>query len=471
MSVTKSEELDLVTTAYQLIYDTVIENPLLFSKPTFSELISAIVFNTLSIQLTEISHDSKMEHIINDAIIDAFEMFYINHAPKRESGDTYIIREPDISSMKKKIDYLESVPQPDQRTDEWYHFRHKYLTASSLWKVFSTESARNNLIYNKCAPINTAKYKSCSLDSPMHWGNKYEPVSILWYEHKYGTKVSDFGCIPHEDIEFIAASPDGINTCPKSSRYGRMLEVKNIVNRVISGIPKLDYWIQMQIQMEVCNLEECDFLETRFTQYDDNDAFEEDGTFTHSEDGMLKGIIMHFSKDDNSPIYEYPPLYQSKEEFCEWENTMMEKYSSYTWIQNLYWKLAEISCILVLRNKFWFDAVRPQLDDFWDIIKYEKINGYQHREPKQRKKQAFTSALSQPPLKCNIDISKLLLQDGVTSSDKSRDKSSDKSRDKSSDKSRDKSSDKSCIGNTPDNNMKTISLNIVTQQTTDAIVD
>ena len=45
-----------------------------------------------------------------------------------------------------------------------------------------------------------------------------------------------------------------------------MLEIKNIVNREINGIPKKEYWIQMQLQMEVCDLGECDFLETRFKE-------------------------------------------------------------------------------------------------------------------------------------------------------------------------------------------------------------
>ena len=59
----------------------------------------------------------------------------------------------------------------------------------------------------------------------------------------------------------------------KNDRYGRMLEIKNIVNRDITGIPKKAYWVQMQLQMEVCDLEECDFLETRFKEYDNEQAF------------------------------------------------------------------------------------------------------------------------------------------------------------------------------------------------------
>ena len=49
---------------------------------------------------------------------------------------------------------------------------------------------------------------------------------------------------------FYLASPDGINIKADSPYYGRAVEIKNPVSREITGIPKKDYWIQMQIQME-----------------------------------------------------------------------------------------------------------------------------------------------------------------------------------------------------------------------------
>ena len=64
----------------------------------------------------------------------------------------------------------------------------------------------------------------------MHWGQKYEPLSIMIYEKMYQTKIEDFGCIKHESHSFIGASPDGINIDKTNNRYGRMLEIKNIVN-------------------------------------------------------------------------------------------------------------------------------------------------------------------------------------------------------------------------------------------------
>jgi hypothetical protein len=222
------------------------------------------------------------------------------------------------------------------------------------------------------------------MDSTLHHGNKYEDVSIMIYENKYNTKIEDFGCIQHDTHTFIGASPDGIIVDETSPLFGRMLEIKNIVNREINGIPKEEYWIQMQVQMETCDLNECDFLETRFYEYEDEDAFKDDGTFTTNEDGKLKGMMVCFMID-KFPKYEYAPLYLSREENEKWVETTMNKYNDGTWLKNIYWRLEEYSCVLVLRNKNWFDSVVPKIKDLWTIIEKERIDGYDHRKPKKMK--------------------------------------------------------------------------------------
>jgi hypothetical protein len=105
---------------------------------------------------------------------------------------------------------LQNIPQPEQRTLQWYVFRNSTLTASNIYKIFCSECSQSQLILEKCQSSDASKYKNNNLNSPMHWGQKYEPVSILYYEHLNNTKVSEFGCIPHANYSYIAASPDGI---------------------------------------------------------------------------------------------------------------------------------------------------------------------------------------------------------------------------------------------------------------------
>ena len=349
---------------------------------------------------SEMSNEYIVEGLNNDlynCILISMNIVQRYYIPCR-SYKTSFIRMPQTSGKKAqlnlKIQYLKSVPQPDQRTDEWYRFRHNTLTASNLWKVFYSESSQNQLIYEKCKPLEIRESRTTNLTTPFHWGQKYEPLSVLYYEYIYGTRVDDFGCIPHPEYSYIAASPDGINCDPENERFGRMLEIKNIVNRDITGIPKMEYWVQMQMQMETCGLNECDFLETRFKEYEggyeefisDPDFPDTDsttGTRTDTGATTYRGIIAHF-EGPTGPIYEYHPFGLTIAQILEWEKTVVAKYPECTWVQTLYWHLHEISCILVLRNKPWFIKAQPHIELLWAIVERERDGDYSHRAPKRR---------------------------------------------------------------------------------------
>ena len=384
---TEKEQNDLFESIGLLIEAYINLNVIQYIQPNFH---NTIVTDVIYIVTKTIEGVIELDtEFIKDEVERGLSLFYKHIAPKRSNGNTFIRVKPNLNKMRGKINYLQTLPQPEQRTTEWYEFRYKHLTASNIWKVFISDSTRNQLIFEKCQPLNTEKYNSnVSLTSPMHWGQKYEPLSIMLYEHIYKAKVSDFGCIPHRTLDFLAASPDGIVTQESSSRYGRMLEVKNIVNREITGIPKMEYWVQMQFQMEVCELNECDFLETRFTEYDGEEAFLADKFVTHTPTLVTptlkyKGMLMLFFTGSGKPVYEYAPLLATEEIYEQWQEEMMEKNRTLTWIKNIYWKLDQLSCVLVLRNKLWFSAVIPQLKEIWAIIEKEKHNGYSHREPKK----------------------------------------------------------------------------------------
>jgi putative phage-type endonuclease len=358
-----------------------------YIQPNFHAQVVKAITDTLT--NTCIDVDLDLSAFIEKEVERGIALFYKHIAPPRSSGPSFIrLNKPCLAALKKKVQYLQEIPQPEQRTTAWYEFRYKHLTASNIWKVFISDSTRNQLIYEKCQPLSTDKFSgSGSLDSPMHWGQKYEPLSVMLYEQLYSANVSDFGCIPHRTLEFLAASPDGIVTDENSLRYGRMLEVKNIVNREITGIPKMEYWVQMQLQMEVCELNECDFLETRFTEYLNKEDYENDTT------ADKKGMMMLFMSSAGKPIYEYAPLISvsvsdsdsvsNSVSIDDWQEAMMEKNSTLTWIKNIYWKLDQLSCVLVLRNKVWFKAIVPQLKDIWATIEKEKQSGYSHRMPKK----------------------------------------------------------------------------------------
>lgn len=416
--ISEKDKEDLLETTKDLMIDYVETETLTYAKQSFHEDMLNNVGLLLEEQLNTLYEEDTLEEyevnkLIDECLKKAYRYVYSYVSPRRSYDGTGVRKPPNPEKMTIKINELKNKPQPDQRTNEWYEFRYNLLTASSIWKAFKSESTRNQLIYEKCKPLDLSKYNGgVYTNSPLHWGQKYEELSVMFYEKQFNTKVEDFGCIPHDDYYFLGASPDGIIVDDESPIYGRMLEIKNIVNRKITGIPKYEYWIQMQIQMEVCDLNECDFLETRFIEYENEDEFNEDGTFNETKNGEPKGIMMYFIRDGKTH-YEYAPLFCTKPAFLKWEEETMKKNSDAMWMKNIYWRLDQLSCVLVLRNKLWFSKAVPLLDKVWKDIEHDRVNGYEHRAPKKRNsasRKRKKSAITQD----NTDFKKECLLDAMS---------------------------------------------------------
>lgn len=402
------------------------DNPLLFSAPDFHETVQDVLHEYF--EGTQIFEFSATLDLEADALCRFCEALYFRYMnPARECGSTFIRKPPNALIIDAKLAHIRAKPQPDQRTPEWYKFRHELLTASNAWKAFESQSCINQLIYEKCKPLPQSpspEKEHVNTASPMHWGQKYEPVSRMVYEHMYKTRVADFGCLQHDVHAFLGASPDGINVDPASQRYGRMLEIKNIVNRDITGIPKKEYWIQMQLQMATANLNECDFLETQFAEEGD-EGYQIQTSQTGKQAPILTGTMIYFMKD-GKPWYEYEPIGFNRDESVAWFNEAMERNQAHMWMKTIRWRLEKMSCVLVLRNPLWFQHAIGVLDNLWQIIVRERGNpqGCEHRAPKRRTNpnlnpnlnasssasfmQAWLdSTNAQPERKCLIDMSAL----------------------------------------------------------------
>ena len=180
------------------------------------------------------------------------------------------------------ITRLQYKKQYEQRTPEWYDIRRSLITASSaacllnrnsdtcdqyineykLHDVFDKNnkccnpySSKNNYFLDKC------KQGTFTGNVATYWGQKYESVVTDLYSNLYNTHVIEFGLLIHDTLHWLGASPDGITI------DGVMIEIKCPFRRKITGIPPLYYWIQVQLQLEVCGLEYCDFVEYEFTEF------------------------------------------------------------------------------------------------------------------------------------------------------------------------------------------------------------
>lgn len=387
----ETEQLELVEEIMIELDYYLEENIDTYVSPKFKEKINEVLENIVEEVLSSNEGIDKEHYCyeqLYEILINKTKQIYFTIRPLRSHKTNAIIRnqtEKDKLNIKTQLDKIEIINNslPEQRTEKWYEMRYNLLSASSIWKAIDSDCNVNSIIYEKCKPLNTEKYNSVNVNTPFHWGQKYEPVSQMYYEYKYNAIIKEYGCIPHEKHKFLGASPDGINVNPESSRYGRMLEIKNIVNREITGIPKKEYWVQTQLQMECCDLDECDFLECRFNEYDDEEEFKKDGSFQYTNNGNYKGIMIQFIKDEK-PHYEYMPFNITENEYNKWCERIMEENNNLTWIRNIYWKLDEISCVLIERNREWFESVVSKFQEVWKTIERERISGYEHRQPQRR---------------------------------------------------------------------------------------
>jgi hypothetical protein len=443
-----------------------------------------------------------MDRFIQEIADDIADRFYEDVAPPRSCTESFINEHACITNasgasegcenvefISAKLKILSAKPQPEQRTPEWYARRNNLITASAASKAFGTPASVNQLIYEKCKNYSPPclssiskldQYSSANIDdddmglehnsnhndttisethkiiitappqpqqhqqqhvsvnSPLHWGQRYEPITVMLYEHRNATKLGEFGCIVHDTYSFLGASPDGINIDPMSPLFGRMVEIKNIVNREITGIPKEEYWIQTQIQMEVCDIDDCDFVETRFKEYEDEDAFLADSpsisesntaSYSFTSKNMEKGIILWFQpqptkKPDGSgviysmPLYEYAPIDITREEYEIWEQEIFAKHekAGNFWTKNIYWYVDQYSCVLILRNRLWFQAAIPVLQQVWTTIEKERKIGFNHRAPKKKTKVTNASASMTGSSSTNMEIMNIVKLDLTISS-------------------------------------------------------
>lgn len=437
---TDEERMSLVEACASLINDFIDANPLVFSSPDYQTTIRNEV--TTLLEATLLPSVGIVEEEELDLVYQmASYIVFTSIVPRRSYRKTFVRKVRNHEAIQRKLADIRSRPQSEQCTDQWYLDRWNRLSGSNAWKAFSTQSQLNSLIVEKCKPIEINKYRTVNTESPLHHGKRFEPVSTMYYEYTYGAKIAEFGCVPHSTHSFLGASPDGIVVNPECPRYGRMLEIKNVTTRKINGIPKEDYWIQMQIQMEVCDLNECDFLETQISSYPSYEEFAADGTFQKSADDKYKGVILYFQVD-GQPFYEYAPFQCTEDEFETWQEEMMQLHSNHTWVSNIYYRIDLISCVLVLRNKKWMEAAIIRLREVWNQILHDRQNGYEHRLPRSRigsKRSATVSnieyeaqtANSKP--RCLINIAKIgeqfnrILSPQDISSDKVSHKSADDS--------------------------------------------
>ena len=145
------------------------------------------------------------------------------------------------------------------------------LQGSKLWlnkrKLITTS---NDIVYAMSHNGNYLKNKFSDKKSnfAMKRGTILENLSKQIFNHMYDVEIKDCGLIKHPNMN-LGASPDGYfyitdrgNIIPNLVPY--LIEIKNPYQRKIINLIPYKYWIQIQIQLFVCNLPFCYYMETDF---------------------------------------------------------------------------------------------------------------------------------------------------------------------------------------------------------------
>jgi putative phage-type endonuclease len=336
--------------------------------------------------------DSKYETKLYDTISDLLD--------SRITVESSGYNSDDISNLTEKIKHLESIPQPAQRTKEWYIFRGGRITASDFGTVLETNpySSREKLIMKKCG----VEMPFIPGPAIIH-GVKYEDVAVAIYEKRNSVNIKEYGCIPHPTISYLGASPDGICYYDSENRnyIGRMLEIKCPKSRKLNGFVPEYYLAQVQGQLEVCDLEFCDFLECNLYEVSKTDFFKNNHTSLNYYDNskyksnystptMEQGVLIDtYCKELNKNIYHYAPfsVSETKEGIKKWEESIIDKVladDNLEYNATKYWRLKEYSVIFVKRDRPWFKKAQKKLEKCWNEILHYRQVGIDKMEIKKK---------------------------------------------------------------------------------------
>lgn len=248
----------------------------------------------------------------------------------------------------RQLEYLLSLPKIEQKSEEWYELRHNMITASDFAQALGQGKfgTQKQLIEKKCS--SRGNETSISKSNPFFkWGNMFEPVACAIYSkmHK-DIKIHDFGLIQHPKYTFFGASPDGI------TESGIMLEIKCPFKRKINGEVPKQYYYQIQGQLDVCDLDECDYFECMFDIVDKEIFIAYNG---------IKGYI----NEENDGRYIYSNVYEN--DYCK-NDAVLEN------DRTKYWILKEYNTVRIKRDKCFVESKLQDLKEVWDKIIYYRKN-------------------------------------------------------------------------------------------------
>ncbi len=283
-----------------------------------------------------------------------------------------------VEERESHVDSILNRPQIPQRTMEWYEQAQKLLTASEFSKLYGSEREYANLVLSKAfpQPIANVNPKFAAPTQEMNsfdWGIRFEPVVKNTFSKHWSVDIVDSGRIVHPNDAKVAASPDGIlRHCNQNpEKTARLLEIKCPISRVINDTIPFEYWCQMQIQMEVADIDECEYLEVKIESKTARQL-----EYKKPENPHFEGTIWLMNKD-----MEYRYAYTQDEK---------GKFESDSWSveETIPWSVSHYYHTVVQRDRKWFESTAPIREQFWKDVESAKQGTFTLPKPLAPRKKA-----------------------------------------------------------------------------------
>lgn len=268
----------------------------------------------------------------------------------------------DMQELQQKqsiVKNLMQLPKIEQKSEEWYKVRENLITASDFAQALGHGKfgSQTDIIKKKVKPVDESA--GSKLNPFFKWGNMFEPLASKIYSLLHNNViVHEFGLIRHPTRKYFGASPDGI------TEHGVMLEIKCPYKRKIESggeVPK-QYYYQIQGQLEVCGLTDCDYFECQFNLCKDREEFEQ------RETNEYKGIII----ETEPGVYVYSNISFTTDEtknILEWLDEYLENDNEY--IDVKFWHLSHFNLQRVKLDKVFVDENLDNLEVLWNkIVEY-----------------------------------------------------------------------------------------------------
>lgn len=270
------------------------------------------------------------------------------------------------------VETILSLPQIPQRTQAWYAQGKSVLTASEFATIYGTERAVRQLALQKLQPpaISTNRLACLTYEmGPFDWGIRFEPVVKMILHERWGAKILEAGRLVHPMDPLLAASPDGlILDAEDPARVGRLLEIKCPITREINQTIPFEYWCQMQIQMEVTGIDECEYVEVKLDS-------------VTSKKADLSGAI----PDGFVWLFQNPTTCEMSYAYTQEEKQSKEA-ENLDLIETIPWRLTTLFTKTVARDRAWFQGTASIRQQFWETVEKLRTGEIVPFEPKQKLK-------------------------------------------------------------------------------------